>query len=211
VPFEQHLRFMDHMAALHAQFWGWTDDASLLPRTHRHLFSCQTNIDTELARPDPAPIPQIMGSGWRRFAATSAVAGPVGELRRNPWPVVDALGGLPQTLLHGDWKMGNLGSHPDGRTILLDWAIPGQGCGTSELAWYLALNAARLPHPKDDAIAAYRAALERHGIDTASWWDAAVDLALLGGLVQCGWEKALGDRGELAWWEEAAARGLERL
>jgi hypothetical protein len=211
VPLEQHLRFMDHMAALHVQFWGWTDDASLLPRTHRHLFSCQTNIDTELARPDPAADPQIMGPGWQRFAATSALAGPVGELRRNPWPVVDALERLPQTLLHGDWKMGNLGSHPDGRTILLDWAIPGRGCGTSELAWYLALNAARLPHPKDDAITAYRGALERHGIDTASWWDAAVDLALLGALVQFGWEKALGDRGELAWWEDGAARGLERL
>jgi aminoglycoside phosphotransferase (APT) family kinase protein len=125
--------------------------------------------------------------------------------------VIDALASQPQTLLHGDWKMGNLGSHPDGRTILLDWATTGRGCVTSELMWYLAINAARLPHTKEDAIAAYRAALERHGIDTAAWWDAAVDLALLGALVQFGWEKALGEGSELAWWEEGAARGLIRL
>ncbi|MEY2567595.1 MAG: hypothetical protein QOE35_2124 [Actinomycetota bacterium] len=211
VPLEQHLRFMDHMAALHAQFWGWDDDGTLMPRAHRYLYFNRYNLDAELARPDPPPVPEIAVRGWQCFFETSPLATPVRALRDEPWPVVDALGRQPQTLLHGDWKMGNLGSHPDGRTILLDWAMPGRGCVTSELTWYLALNAARLPHPKDDAIAAYRAALERLGVDTAGWWDAAVDLALLGALVQFGWEKALGDRRELAWWEAGAARGLDRL
>src|SRR5947199_361864 len=82
------------------------------------------------------------------------------------------------TLVHGDWKMGNLGSHPDGRTILLDWAVTGEACGTSDLAWYLAINCERLPHSKEDAIAAYRDALERHGVTTSSWWDRAIALAL---------------------------------
>ena len=117
-------------------------------------------------------------------------------LRRDPAPLVDALRTTPWTLLHGDWKLGNLGTAADGRTILIDWAYPGAGPVGHELAWYLALNRARLPagHTKETTIADFRAALERHGVATAGWWDRQLDLCLLGALVQFGWEKALGDR-----------------
>ena len=211
VPPEQHARFMEHMAALHAAFWGWDDDQHLMPTTHRYLYFGDTNMALEVARGRPDAIPLIVVDGWRRFAETSRLAGPILELRHRPWPVIDALAALPQTLLHGDWKMGNLGSHPDGRTILLDWAVTGRGVATSELAWYLSLNRARIPQSKEDAAAAFRAALESHGVATGGWWDEALDLALLGNLVQFGWEKALGDRDELAWWEDAAQAGLRRL
>jgi aminoglycoside phosphotransferase (APT) family kinase protein len=40
--------------------------------------------------------------------------------------LVAAFGETPATLIHGDWKFGNLGAHPDGRTILLDWGGPGE-------------------------------------------------------------------------------------
>lgn len=211
VPLEQELRFLDHMAALHAHFWGWADEWDLQPPTHRYLYFSAVNLSTELSRPEVEAVPRIATDGWERFTVLSPIAADVFELRAAPWPLVDALGALPQTFLHGDWKMGNLGSHPDGRTILIDWATSGRGNGASELAWYLALNAARLPHSKEDAIDAYGASLRAHGIDTVGWFDAAVDLALLGGLVQFGWEKALGDRGELAWWEDRARAGLARL
>lgn len=211
VPPEQHARFMDHMAALHAAFWGWDDDRRLMPRAHRYLYFGDTNMALEAARPEPDAIPLIVVEGWRRFAETSRLVAPLLALREAPWPLIEALAALPQTLLHGDWKMGNLGSHPDGRTILLDWAVTGRGVATSELAWYLALNRARLPEPKEASIERYRVALEAHGVSTDRWWETAVDLALLGSLVQFGWEKALGDRDELAWWEDAAEAGLRRL
>jgi hypothetical protein len=67
--------------------------------------------------------------------------------------------------LPGDWKLGNLGAHPDGRTILLDWTLPGAGPACWELCWYLALNRARPPEPKEAVIDRFRAALEHHGID----------------------------------------------
>ena len=51
----------------------------------------------------------------------------------------------PRTFLHGDWKLGNLGSRPDGRTVLVDWSLPGSGPPAAELAHYLALNVARFP------------------------------------------------------------------
>ena len=57
-----------------------------------------------------------------------------------------------------------------------------------------------------------RASLERHGVATSSWWDRALALSLLGGMVQFGWEKALGGPGaELAWWLGRAADGLSWL
>ncbi|MGZ8752935.1 MAG: aminoglycoside phosphotransferase, partial [Acidimicrobiia bacterium] len=100
-----------------------------------------------------------------------------------------------------------------GRTVLIDWANPGAGPCVTELTWYLALNRARLPvdHTKDDAVDAYRAALEGRGIETAPWWDRALGLAFLGALVQFGWEKALGDDNELAWWEARAVAGASFL
>jgi hypothetical protein len=103
--------------------------------------------------------------------------------------------------------------------VLIDWAYPGAGPVCHELAWYLALNRARLPlgHDKESTIADLRAALHRRGIDTDPWWDKQLQLCLLGALVQFGWEKSLGDPGdedaaaELSWWVGAARRGLELL
>ena len=89
--------------------------------------------------------------------------------------------------------MGNLGTHPDGRTILLDWALPGSGPACWDLCWYLALNRARLPESKEAAIGRFRAALEAGGVATGSWWDAQLDLCLIAIMATFGWEKALGD------------------
>jgi hypothetical protein len=91
--------------------------------------------------------------------------------------------------------------------VLLDWELPGTGAAASDLAWYLAINCRRLPTTKEQTIASYRAALERHGIATEAWWDRQVNLCLIGAMVQFGWEKALGGYDdELAWWEEQVLR-----
>ena len=119
----------------------------------------------------------------------------------------------PQAFVHGDWKIGNLGRAADGRVVLLDWAYPGEGPVCHELAWYLALNRARIPrgHTKESTIEDFRAALERHGIATDGWWERQLMLCLAGALVQFGWEKALGDDDELNWWIDAARPGLDAL
>jgi hypothetical protein len=213
VPLDQHLAFLDHMAALHATFWGWADSVGLAPPHHRYLEFSPEGVSLEADRGWPDPVPPLIIEGWKQFAAIGgSIAGPVTDLARDPSPLVDALSTVPSTLLHGDWKLGNLGSLPNGQTVLLDWAVPGQGCPTAELAWYLAINAARLPHSKEAAIAAYRASLERHGVGTASWWDRGLALSLLGAVVQFGWEKALGGPGaELAWWLGRGTEGLACL
>jgi hypothetical protein len=80
-----------------------------------------------------------------------------------------------------------------------------------ELGWYLALNRARLPEPKEETISAMRGALEARAVDTEGWWDTQLELCLLGTLVQFGWEKALGDGEELGWWCDRAREGVARL
>jgi aminoglycoside phosphotransferase (APT) family kinase protein len=160
-------------------------------------------------------VPQIAAAGWARFAtrAPADVLDVVTGLHRDPEALAGPLRATPSTFLHGDWKLGNLGTAADGRTVLLDWAYPGEGPVAHELAWYLSLNRARLPrgHTKESTIEDLRAALERHGVVTGGWWERQVRLCLLGALVQFGWEKALGDDDELAWWCERAREGAALL
>ena len=213
LPLEQHLRFLDHMAALHAAFWGWEDTIGLTPFSHRYLTFGPWLTQTETALGSTVTVPRLVEKGWARFRqAAPRAAEVVLGLVSSPWALVEALEATPSSLLHGDWKAGNLGTGPDGRTILLDWALPGRGPVATELAWYLAINAARLPHSYEDAIAANRRSLEGQGIDTEGWWERQLGLALLGALVQFGWDKALfATADDLAWWEERALEGTRYL
>ena len=209
-----HLAHLDHLAALHARFWGWTDDIGLTPFPNRFLMFSPWIIACEEALGFPQPVPVIARDGWKRLAQLAPRASAVLEpLRRDPSPLVAALAATPMTLVHGDTKMGNLGRHPDGRTILIDWALPGQSVGCLELAHYLALNRARIPigFRPESTIAEYRVALERHGIDTGPWWERQLGLSLLGIMVLLGWEKALGPPDDLAWWETRALEGADLL
>ena len=151
-----------------------------------------------------------MGAAAGALRRASPILSP---LCLDPSPLVAALEATPQTFVHGDSKMGNLGRHPDGRTILIDWALPGQSVGCMELAHYLALNRARIPagFAPEATIAEYRAALERHGIDTGPWWERQLGLSLLGIMVLLGWEKALGPPDDLAWWEARVLEGADLL
>jgi Phosphotransferase enzyme family len=213
VPAGQHAAFVEHMAELSAAFWEWTDDVGLMPPTIRWTLCGPGALAVERARGWPNEVPRIAERGWRAFGerAPADVRATVEALRQEPDLLVSALATTPWTFVHGDWKMGNLGSQPDGRTILLDWAYPGAGPACHDLGWYLALNRARLPEPKEDVIARFRRGLEARAVGTAGWWERQLDLCLLGTLVQFGWEKALGDAGELGWWTDRAREAARRL
>ncbi len=153
----------------------------------------------------------MLAGGWQALADAAPEAHRAAlALAEDPAPLVQALERTPATFIHGDWKAGNLGSHPDGRTILLDWGWPGRAAPLVDLAWYLAVNCDRLPESKEDTIAAYRQALEDNAIATGSWWDRQLGLALLGAFVQLGWSKT-GDPQELQWWEQRAVTVARQL
>jgi Phosphotransferase enzyme family len=182
LPLEQHLRFLDHLAAFHAACWGWVDDIGLWALGNRYSLFGPASLLTEESLGHPEPVTRVAAE--------------------TPW-----------TFLHGDWKLGNLGTHPDGRTVLVDWSLPGAGPPLAELAHYLALNRARLPvgHSKDDAIAAYRTSLQQR-VDTEPWWDRQLALCLLGVMLQLAWNKIDDPTGEeLSWWTARVDEGMRAL
>jgi len=209
----QHLRFLQHMAMLHAAFWDCGAELDVVPAMHRYLELSPWMAEAEAAIGSAHLVPQLVAKGWPLLVSVApAAAAVVIPLARDPGPLVEALAGTPQTFVHSNWKLDNLGTDDAGRTVLLDWEQPGRGAALSDLAWYLAINCRRLPQSKETSIGAYRAALEACGIDTGPWWDRQLALSLLGALVQFGWEKALGGYDEeLAWWETQAVRAAPLL
>ena len=212
VPLAQHAHFIEHLAALSAAFWGWRDDiGDLCTMAERLRFFAPDNIAAELlAAGVPAPL-AAADRGWRlldeRAPRLAALARAV---HAQPDMIASPLAETPATFLHGDWKMGNLGSHAQGRTILLDWAYPGRGPACWDLCWYVALNRARLPESKEATFTRFRAALEHLGVDTTPWWQAQLDLCVAGIMATFGWEKALDEDAELAWWDAAVAQAVRR-
>ena len=204
ISVDQHRRFLDHMTALHAHFWNFIDPVGLMPPGARYTALTPATGVREGAAGADDRVPAALPGGW----AALAEAHPAGHdvalaLAIDPVPLVTAFQETPMTLVHGDWKYGNLGSLPDGRTVLVDWGWPGRSGACVDLAWYLAVNCDRLPESKEAAIAAFRVGLERRGVSTAGWWDRQLELALLGAFVQLGWSKT-GDPAELRWWADRA-------
>jgi Phosphotransferase enzyme family len=213
ISLAQHLRFLAHMATLHASFWDCGSECDVVPVMHRYLELSPWLPPAEAAIGAAHLVPRLVSEGWPRLAEVApAAAQIVLPLARDPGPLVEALASTPQTFVHGNWKLDNLGTDDAGRTVILDWELPGRGAPLSDLAWYLAINCRRLPQPKEDSIRAYRAALADRGISTDAWWDRQLALCLLGALVQFGWEKALGGYDEeLAWWEIRAVEAARLL
>ncbi|MHB8463413.1 MAG: aminoglycoside phosphotransferase [Acidimicrobiales bacterium] len=212
VPAAQHEGFMEHLAQLDASFWGWEDTVGgLCTMAERVRFFAPDNIADELLVDTvPGPI-AAADQGWRNLATRDPALLSIAEtIHATPEVVTEPLRATPVTFLHGDWKMGNLGTHPDGRTILLDWAYPGSGPACWDLCWYLALNRARLPESKEASITRFRDALERAGVPTTTWWDAQLDLCIVAAMATFGWEKALGDDDELAWWSAHVTDAVRR-
>jgi hypothetical protein len=212
IPALQHLGFLDHMASLHARFWGWRDTIGLTPMAMRYREFAPAAARCELEAGLVNPMAQSIVEGWEVLGTKApGTARAIGSLLEDPRPLTAALTCEPLTLVHGDWKLGNLGTLPDGRTILLDWAMPGSAPPAVDLAWYLAVNCDRMPGTKEEAIRAYRTRLEAHGIDTRGWWDRQLDLALLGAFLQLGWSKTGAGGEELGWWEERALAAVPHL
>lgn len=226
----QNVRFLEAMAALNAAFWG---RPGLADPQHgfgdlrlRHGTLSPQVLQTQSGRGDG--IPPIALQGWDLLESGVAadVAAAVRRVHADPAALGEALRAYPQTVLHGDWKLGNLGLYPeqDGPAIVLDWAWVGSGPPGVELAWYLAVNSARLPVSKEQAIELYRAALARRlgSAFDENWWQPQLELSLLGGFALLAWPKLLGaahgseevrrrEQAELDWWSERVLRGASLL
>jgi hypothetical protein len=160
-------------------------------------------------------VPRMAIEGWSRFHEVVAtdVAEAIGSIHADPGPLADALSDRTSTLVHGDLKLANLGVDRD-RVVVLDWGtLTTWAPPAVEYAWYLAINAAAIGQDHDQLLNDVR--LAAGGND-----DIALDLALVGGLAQLGWEKALGATADdpetrrresdgLAWWTARVRKSLE--
>lgn len=223
--------FLAHMAATHATFWEqrqWE---------HPRLGLCSLRqrysalAPATMRRPDisACAVPRMAVPSWDLLedAVAPAVASAVRALLDDPGPLCAALRAYPQTVVHGDWKLGNLGLTTGGserRTVLLDWALVGVAPPAVDLAWYLAVNSARLPVTREATIETFVRCLRDALGDrfASSWWEPQRDLALLGAFVQLGWSKVAGalrgepgvrerEQDEVRWWSERVLRGARRL
>ena len=206
-------RVLEAAAALHAAFAG-DPPLELCSLADRYGFLSPATARREAGGADE--VPRLIGRGWERFAeaAPADVAEPVLAVLERPASFAAALARFPSTLVQGDLKLGNLGFAGD-RVVMLDWGTQtGWAPAAVEVAWYLAINWSRIDATREQVLDDLRAAEgERHDED-------ALRLALLGGLVQLGWDKAMHASGHpdpairareaaaLAWWPERARDAL---
>jgi Phosphotransferase enzyme family len=208
---EQHAVVIDGMALLHASTLGMVDELGLTQPAQRWQMLAPAFARREALRGPLTGVPGLLQPMWGRLAQNAPdLHRTVLSLAEDPAPLVAALAATPQSLVHGDWKGGNLGMTVDGRLVLVDWAFPGVDAPCADLGWYLAVNCDRLPESKEATIERYRTALERQGMPTSPWWDSQLPLALLGAAVQMAWSKC-DQAEELAWWSARAAEGSALL
>lgn len=223
--------FLMHMAAMHATLWEqrqWAQP-SLGLCSLRQRYSALAPATMQRLDISAYAVPQMAVRSWDLLedAVAPGVASTVRALLDDPGPLCAALRAYPQTVVHGDWKLGNLGltdGGSDRRTVLLDWALVGVAPPAVDLAWYLAVNSARLPVTREATIETFVRGL-RDALGNCfeqSWWEPQLDLALLGAFVQLGWSKVSGalrgapgvrerEQDEVRWWSERVLRGARRL
>ena len=214
------------LAAIHARPWGRELRAGVgawTPLAERILLICEPS----LRRPGPAhdAVAERLLPGWeawRRLASPEA-ARLIDGMAAEPWAVLETLGRLPATLLHGDLKLANAGVAADGAVELVDWQMVMVGPVAIELGWFLVSNVNALPLPPADVLDRYWAARARLGPIARAERTRQDDLAILVGLLLRGWRKGfdaeagvtlasgVSARGDLGWWCERAVEAADRL
>jgi hypothetical protein len=218
---------LEALAALHARRWDrelrpGADAGAWTPVPERILLICEPT----LRRPGPArdAVADRLLPGWeawRRLASPEAVR-LIDGIASEPWAVLEALGRLPATLLHGDLKLANAGVAADGAVELVDWQMVMVAPVAIELGWFLVSNVNALPIPPADVLDRYWAARARLGPVGQTERARQDDLAILVGLLLRGWRKGFdADAGitlasgvpaadDLAWWCRRAVEAADR-
>jgi hypothetical protein len=210
----RHREVMAAAGALHAAFRGERFEGAIT--LERHLAISSPAI-AEAERDGSDVIPKQLETAWEAFAevADDDVAQAVLANLADPEPLARALRAGGTTLVHGDLRDDNLG-FVDGRVVLLDWDIAGEGTPALEVAWYLCHDAWRTQATREEMLEDFLAA------EDGAVSERDLDLGLVAGLQLYGWifghsavihpdpaERAWA-RGELGWWVPRVRAALER-
>jgi len=206
-------RILDAMAAVHAAYAGRVPSAAASLEQRVGLLSVQRLGSMA----ENEPLGTHVARGWSRFAelVDTEIAERVAGLLADPTPLIAALRQAPQTLIHADLWLVNLALTPD-EVVLLDWAIATEGPAALDVAFFLTGSIAHVAASPEEVVAAFR----RRSPETD---DRTMALALLAGLVDAGWNKALDasehpdatvrarQAAELSWWVDRGREGLLEL
>ena len=210
----RHREVMTAAGALHAAFRGERFEGAIT--LERHLAISAPAI-AEAERDGSDVIPKQLETAWEAFAevADDDVAQAVLANLADPVPLARALREGGTTLVHGDLRDDNLG-FADGRVVLLDWDIAGEGTPALEVAWYLCHDAWRTQATREEMLEDFLAA------EDGAVSERDLDLGLVAGLQLYGWifghsavihpdpaERAWA-REELGWWVPRVRAALER-
>jgi hypothetical protein len=210
----RHRDVMAAAAAMHAAFRGEPLDGAIT--LERHIAISSPAV-AEAERDGSDVIPKQIETAWEAFAAAADddVAQAVLANLADPGPLARALREGGTTLVHGDLRDDNLG-FVDGRVLLLDWDIAGEGTPALEVAWYLCHDAWRTEGTHDELLEDFLVA------EGGAVSERDLDLGLIAGLQLYGWifghsalihpdpaERAWA-RDELGWWVPRVRAALER-
>jgi hypothetical protein len=204
------------------------------PLRERVTLICRASLERAGAARD-AVADRIL-PGWDAFdrRAPAAARELINALGDDPQPLLDALAGLPSTLIHGDLKLANVGIEPDGTIDLVDWQMVSVAPVAVELGWFLVSNVASLPLTPTDVLVRYGSKLGNAisdnegdhgwvGLDPTDDWPQQVDCAILVGLLLRGWRKGADAEAslmlasevsavdDLAWWCDRAIEAADRI
>ncbi|MDP8929744.1 MAG: phosphotransferase [Actinomycetota bacterium] len=207
-------RILGAMADLHLAFWGERFPELCSLEDRYRLLSPRT---ARRERERGNPVGELTDRCWEAFSelVPDDIASAILTIVDRPRLLAAELEKCEQTLIHGDLRLSNLGFLDD-RLVLIDW---GERTGTApapvELASFLVFDGRRLDVSRDDVISDFRGSYGDHFDETA------LQLALIGGLVQLGCYPVLdmvrtgGDAArasavsELDWWTRTVAAALE--
>jgi hypothetical protein len=189
VPLAQHRRFLDHLAATHATFWGFRDTYGLITPRQRYGFAHPDQTAREAAAghddviPACSPAAGTRWRNWRPRRPASPWSWPAIPARwRRRWPTGRTrwCTGLevrqPRLLARRAHGAARLGLAGRGRSGGGPGVVPGRQLRP-------AAGVQRGLHR------GVPVGTGRQEIATAGWWDEQLDLALVGAFVQLGWSK----------------------
>jgi hypothetical protein len=209
---DENRRVLRAMDAMYREFWDEELPGCPLD-DHFAIFS--PKFMSKLGHLE-TPIPGLMTRGWDMFedVAPRDITSALRALLDDPAPLIQELSKHPQTLIHGDLRLHNMGLSDD-RVVLLDWELVGRAPPVVEFGWYLIISASRIDATREEVIEDFRAI-------SGDLYDArALELGMISALLFLGWNKAIDilenpdpdvrvqERADLDWWIARVRCALE--